>query len=218
MKLYPSSLLTIALYVCSHGMSYPISGLVKSYKAKQYDVEHPLVVGHCKGYNFLRETKDMCWPKCLLYDILNCLRVKPAILNFLQMTTAQDVETSVTVNNNSPIQFTRTIKLNLLMKWLLGSNHSPVTDPGEGPGGPPRPALEKILGETGPSLISGSELPPPPPLSEGVDRHCLQYLCLCLLATWFVCSDYSTSGVSLHGAGVSWQAFGSCKNPWWAHT
>ena len=48
--------------------------------------------------------KKMCWPKCLLYDILNCLRVKPAILNFLQMTTAQDVETSVTVNNNSPIQ------------------------------------------------------------------------------------------------------------------
>ena len=47
----------------------------------------------------------MCWPKCLLYDILNCrFRVKPAILNFLQMTTAQDVETSVTVNNNSPIQ------------------------------------------------------------------------------------------------------------------
>ena len=104
MKLYPSSLLTITLYVCSHGMSYPISGLVKSYKAKQYDVEHPLVVGHCKSYNFLRETKDMCWPKRLLYDILSYLRVKPAIWNFLQMTTAQDVETSVTVNNNSPIQ------------------------------------------------------------------------------------------------------------------
>ena len=46
----------------------------------------------------------MCWPKCLLYDILNCLRVKPAILIFLKMTTAQDVETSVTINNNSPIQ------------------------------------------------------------------------------------------------------------------
>ena len=42
----------------------------------------------------------MCWPKCLLYDILSYLRAK----NFLQMTTAQDVETSVTVNNNSPIQ------------------------------------------------------------------------------------------------------------------
>ena len=53
MKLYQSSLLTIALYVCSHGMSYPISGLVKSYKAKQYEVEHPLVVGHCNSYNFL---------------------------------------------------------------------------------------------------------------------------------------------------------------------
>ena len=104
MKLYPSSLLTIALYVCSHGMSYPISGLVKSYKAKQYDVEHPLVVGHCKSYNFLWETKKMCWPKCLLYDTLSYLRVKPAIWNFLQMTTAQDVETSVTVNNNSSIQ------------------------------------------------------------------------------------------------------------------
>ena len=38
------------------------------------------------------------------YDILSYLRVKPAILNFLQMTTAQDVETSVTVNNNSSIQ------------------------------------------------------------------------------------------------------------------
>ena len=28
----------------SHGMSYPISGLVKSYKAKDYEVDHPLVV------------------------------------------------------------------------------------------------------------------------------------------------------------------------------
>ena len=46
----------------------------------------------------------MCWSMCLLYDILSCLCVKPAILNFLQMTTAQDVETSVTVNNNSSIQ------------------------------------------------------------------------------------------------------------------
>ena len=101
MKLYPSSLLTITLYVCSHGMSYPISGLVKSYKAKQYEVEHPLVVGHRKSYNFLWETKKMCWSKCLLYDILSCLCVKPAILNFLQMTTAQDVETSVTINNSS---------------------------------------------------------------------------------------------------------------------
>ena len=36
--------------------------------------------------------------------LLSCLCVKPAILNFLQMTTAQDVETSVTVNNNSSIQ------------------------------------------------------------------------------------------------------------------
>ena len=43
------------------------------------------------------------------------------------MATAQVVETSVTVNNDSPIQdyeFTRTIILNLLMKWLLGSNLS----------------------------------------------------------------------------------------------
>ncbi|CAH3141671.1 unnamed protein product [Porites lobata] len=30
------------VHLC-HGMSYPISGLVKSYKAKQYEVEHPLV-------------------------------------------------------------------------------------------------------------------------------------------------------------------------------
>lgn len=28
----------------SHGMSYPISGLVKTYKAKEYNVDHPLVV------------------------------------------------------------------------------------------------------------------------------------------------------------------------------
>ena len=45
----------------------------------------------------------------------------------LKMTTAQVVETSVTVNSNSPIQnyvITRTIMLNLLMKWLLGSNRS----------------------------------------------------------------------------------------------
>ncbi|KXJ20076.1 hydroxyacid-oxoacid transhydrogenase, mitochondrial [Exaiptasia diaphana] len=30
------------VHLC-HGMSYPISGLVKSYRAKDYDVEHPLV-------------------------------------------------------------------------------------------------------------------------------------------------------------------------------
>ena len=35
----------------------------------------------------------------------------------LKMTTAQVVETSVTVNNNSPIQdYVQTIKLNLLSK------------------------------------------------------------------------------------------------------
>ena len=40
----------------------------------------------------------------------------------LKMTTAQVVETSVTVNNNSHIQgytFTRTIKLNLLLIMIL---------------------------------------------------------------------------------------------------
>ena len=48
----------------------------------------------------------------------------------LRMTTAQVVETSVTVKNNSPIQyytFTRTIKLNLLLKLpsliLIKSSH-----------------------------------------------------------------------------------------------
>ncbi|XP_016045476.2 hydroxyacid-oxoacid transhydrogenase, mitochondrial isoform X3 [Erinaceus europaeus] len=33
----------VAKYLKSHGMSYPISGLVKTYKAKEYDVDHPLV-------------------------------------------------------------------------------------------------------------------------------------------------------------------------------
>ncbi|XP_048696783.2 hydroxyacid-oxoacid transhydrogenase, mitochondrial isoform X2 [Caretta caretta] len=33
----------VAKYLKSHGMSYPISGLVKSYKAKDYNVDHPLV-------------------------------------------------------------------------------------------------------------------------------------------------------------------------------
>ena len=52
--------------------------------------------------------------------------IQPLTLT-LKMTIAQVVETSVTVNNNSPIRrttFTRTIKLNLLSKWLLGSNLS----------------------------------------------------------------------------------------------
>ena len=43
----------------------------------------------------------------------------------LKMTTAQVVEMSVTVNNNGPIQdyvHPDEIILNLLMKWLLGSN------------------------------------------------------------------------------------------------
>lgn len=31
-------------FFSSHGMSYPISGLVKTYKAKEYNVDHPLVV------------------------------------------------------------------------------------------------------------------------------------------------------------------------------
>ena len=38
------------------------------------------------------------------------------------MTTAQFVETSVIVNNRTT--FTQTIILNLIMKWLLGSNLS----------------------------------------------------------------------------------------------
>uniref|UniRef100_A0A452UEX7 Hydroxyacid-oxoacid transhydrogenase, mitochondrial n=2 Tax=Ursus TaxID=9639 RepID=A0A452UEX7_URSMA len=33
----------VAKYLKSHGMSYPISGLVKTYKAKDYNVDHPLV-------------------------------------------------------------------------------------------------------------------------------------------------------------------------------
>nr|XP_031548045.1 hydroxyacid-oxoacid transhydrogenase, mitochondrial isoform X3 [Vicugna pacos] len=33
----------VAKYLKSHGMSYPISGLVKKYKAKDYKVDHPLV-------------------------------------------------------------------------------------------------------------------------------------------------------------------------------
>ncbi|XP_051015289.1 hydroxyacid-oxoacid transhydrogenase, mitochondrial isoform X2 [Acomys russatus] len=33
----------VAKYLKSHGMSYPISGLVKTYKAKEYNVDHPLV-------------------------------------------------------------------------------------------------------------------------------------------------------------------------------
>ena len=42
-----------------------------------------------------------------------------------KMTTTQVVETLVNLNNNSPIDtFTRTIKLNLLLKWLLGSSLS----------------------------------------------------------------------------------------------
>ena len=42
----------------------------------------------------------------------------------LKMTTAQVVKTSVTVNNNSPIQdYVHPVgKLNLLLKWPLGSN------------------------------------------------------------------------------------------------
>ena len=90
MKLYPSSLLTIALYVCSHGMSYPISGLVKSYKAKQYEVEHPLVVGHLKVIIFYAKQRTVL-AQVPTAGLLSCLRVKPASLNFLQMITAQEV-------------------------------------------------------------------------------------------------------------------------------
>ena len=68
MKLFLSSLLTITLFVSSHGMSYPISGLVKSYKAKQYDAEHPLVVGHCKSYNFFMRNKENVLAQVSTYD------------------------------------------------------------------------------------------------------------------------------------------------------
>ena len=45
----------------------------------------------------------------------------------LKMTTAQVVETSVTVNDNSPIQnYTPDDHTQLLMKWLLGSNLSQI--------------------------------------------------------------------------------------------
>ena len=161
----------------------------------------------------------MCWPQCLLYDILNCrFRVKPAILNFLQMTTAQDVETSVTVNNNSSIQDYVHPDDQTQPTHEMTPGFKPFTSDRSRGGAwgarPPRALIfrpteaqraeKNFLGRPGPPLSQGLNYPPPPPpLSEGVDRHCLQYLCLCLLATWFVCSDYSTSGVSLHGAGVS---------------
>ena len=53
----------------------------------------------------------------MLYKVVPTLELVDETLT-LKMTTAQVVETSVTVNNNSPIQdsLTRTIKLNLLLK------------------------------------------------------------------------------------------------------
>ena len=32
------------LYFCSHGLSYPISGLVKNFFSADYDTNHPVVV------------------------------------------------------------------------------------------------------------------------------------------------------------------------------
>ena len=47
-------------------------------------------------------------------------------------------------------------------------------------------------------------LPHPTPYLKVWIRHCSHYLCFAyVLATWFVCSGYSTSGVSLHGASMS---------------
>jgi len=37
-------LLNVVVKLYSHGLSYPISGLVKSYYAKDYDTQKPLVV------------------------------------------------------------------------------------------------------------------------------------------------------------------------------
>ena len=126
----------------------------------------------------------MCWPKCLLYDILNCLSVKPAILNFLQMTTAQVVETSVTVNNNSSIQDYIHPDDQTQPTHEMTPGFKPFTsDRSRGGARGARPSPPLFLDQTeaqraekeffwrpGPPLSQGLNYhPPPPPLSEGVD-------------------------------------------------
>ena len=39
------------------------------------------------------------------------------------------------------------------------------------------PRAEKIVFETAPLLSQGLDHPPPPPLSEGLDRHCFSFFC-----------------------------------------
>ena len=168
------------------------SGLVKSYKAKQYDAEHPLVVGHCKSYNFFMRNKENVLAQVSTYDILSYLRVKPAILNFLQMTTAQDVETSVTVNNNSSIQVYVHPDDQTQPTREMTPGLKPFTSGGSrggiGPGARPAPPLfldqteaqrakKEFFWRPGPPLSQGLNYPPPPPFYLKVwIRHCSQYL------------------------------------------
>ncbi|PFX16371.1 Hydroxyacid-oxoacid transhydrogenase, mitochondrial [Stylophora pistillata] len=70
------------VHLC-HGMSYPISGLVKSYKAKDYEVDHPLVV------------------------IIPCVTIKKRV------NTAAGEYQSATHNAKDVRYFTRTLRTNL---------------------------------------------------------------------------------------------------------
>ena len=136
------------------------------------------------------------------------------------MTTAQDVETSVTVNNNSSIQDYVHPDDQTQPTHEMTPGFKPFTSDRSRRGAwgarPPPPPLfldqteaqraeKEFFWRPGPPLSQGLNFhpPPPPPYLKVWIRHCSQYLCLCLLATWFVCSGYSTSGVSLHGASMS---------------
>ena len=135
----------------------------------------------------------MCWSKCLLYDILSCLCVKPAILNFLQMTTAQDVETSVTINNSS-IQDCVHPDDQTQPTHEMTPGFKPFTSDRSRGGAwgarpPPHPpplfldqteaqrAEKNFWGRPGPPLSQGLNYHPPPPYLKVWIRHCSQYLC-----------------------------------------
>ena len=93
-------------------MSYPISGLVKSYKAKQYEVEHPLVVGHLKVIIFYAKQRTVL-AQVPTAGLLSCLRVKAGKFKLFAddyRTGGRSFSTTVLFRTT----FTRTIMLNLL--------------------------------------------------------------------------------------------------------